>query len=281
MRTLLELIKVRIVLLTTASGVSGYLLHLQTIDREFLLLFAGLFLASAGACALNEYQDRDLDRRMARTRRRPLPSGRVRPILALWVATVGILSGLSLLTLATPTAGFLGLAAVVGYNGIYTPLKRVSPYATIPGAVVGALPPAMGWVASGGALTDEAIWVVMAFLYVWQLPHFWLLLLHRSGEYEEAGLPSIEQVFGPRRLSRIAFTWTAATAVCATLFPLFGLVQSPQFVALLTLASASLIAVGAGGVLRGTRLAATRSFVGINIFLLFTMALLAADAVVR
>ena len=90
-----------------------------------------------------------------------------------------------------PLAALLGLITVVWYNGIYTPLKRVTAFAAIPGGVVGAIPPVIGWVSGGGDPTDARIIVVAFFFFVWQVPHFWLLLMRIGGDYERAGLPSL------------------------------------------------------------------------------------------
>jgi protoheme IX farnesyltransferase len=126
-------------------------------------------------------------------------------------------------TLAAP---LLGLAAVFWYNGFYTWLKSRSAFAAIPGALVGAIPPAIGWIAGGGSLLDQRLAVLSFFFFMWQVPHFFIHLLAFGKEYEEAGLPSLTAVFTTAQLDRLTFQWITATAVSLQLVIFFGLLQS-------------------------------------------------------
>jgi protoheme IX farnesyltransferase len=118
----------------------------------------------------------------------------------------------------------LGAFAVFWYNGIYTPLKRKTAFAAIPGALVGTIPPVLGWVSGGGRLLHPQILAVAFFFFIWQVPHFWLLLLNFGKDYEKAGFPSLTRIFTTAQLRRITFTWVLATAVACLMIPLFGLV---------------------------------------------------------
>jgi len=184
-------------------------------------MLAGVFLLACGAGALNQAQEGDIDALMKRTQRRPIPSGRIRAREAALVALALIAAGSALLAVST-TAMLLGLVTIVWYNGVYTPLKRVSAFAAIPGGVVGAIPPVIGWVTAGGAATDPRIIAVAFFFFVWQVPHFWLLLLRIGGEYERAGLPTLTRVFTRPQFARIIYVWMIATAVACISMPLFG-----------------------------------------------------------
>jgi protoheme IX farnesyltransferase len=207
----------------------GFILAADPAWEVFPALFAGVFLLSCGACALNQVQERDLDARMARTAGRPIPSGRVRPGRALGLALLLILSGEGLLLFTgNAAAPLLGVAAVLWYNVVYTGLKRVSAFAVVPGALVGATPPAMGWAAGGGSLSDPSLASLAFFFFMWQVPHFWLHLQSYGKEYAEAGLPSLTEVFSAAQLERLAFQWVLATAVSALLLGLIGPLLSPH-----------------------------------------------------
>ncbi len=236
-RLVLELAKVRIAVLSTASAATGWLLASRSFSLEMIPAVAGVFLLAGGAGALNQYQERDLDALMLRTMRRPIPSGHMSARTALGIALALIALGAACLW-PNPVATLLGLFTVVWYNGVYTPLKRVSAFAAIPGGVVGSVPPVIGWTAAGGDPADPRILAVAFFFFVWQVPHFWLLLLRIGDDYARAGLPTLTNLFTRRQLARIIYVWMIATAVACVSMPLFG-VASPVW-AFAGLAAASL-----------------------------------------
>lgn len=217
----LELAKVRIAVLATASAVTGYFLAARDPGTGVLPLIAGVFLLAGGAGALNQVQEVDIDALMKRTAGRPIPSGRMSHRAGLAVALALLAAGLALLA-ANAGAVILGACTVVWYNGIYTPLKRISAFAAIPGGVVGALPPVIGWVTGGGSVADPRIAAVAFFFFVWQVPHFWLLLLRIGDDYARAGLPTLTRLFSRRQLARVIYVWMIATAVACLSMPMFG-----------------------------------------------------------
>ena len=210
--TLLELLKLRIAALSMLSVFAGYVLAAGTVDLGLIPPLVGVFLLACGAAALNQFQERDIDAKMDRTKGRPLPSGRVTPGYVLGVAVTLVLLG-SLLLFPRWSAIGLGWLTILWYNALYTPLKRVTAFAAVPGGVVGALPPAIGWVCGGGDLLDPRIFAVSFFFFVWQIPHFWMLLLRVGSDYQQAGLPTLSAVFSRRQLSRVTFVWRLTTAV--------------------------------------------------------------------
>jgi protoheme IX farnesyltransferase len=218
---IVELSKVRIACLATASAATGFMLAWRGVSPLMLPMLAGVFLLACGAGALNQAQEGDIDARMNRTKNRPIPSGRIRARGAALLAIALIAAG-SVLLSPVPVAMLLGFVTVLWYNGVYTPLKRVSAFAAIPGGVVGAIPPVIGWVTGGGSATDPRIIAVAFFFFVWQVPHFWLLLLRIGGEYERAGLPTLTRVFTRPQFARIIYVWMIATAVACVSMPLFG-----------------------------------------------------------
>jgi protoheme IX farnesyltransferase len=231
---LLDLGKMKISLLASLSTATGYLLATGKITIHMLLPTAAVFLLACGSCALNQYQEREIDQWMERTKSRPIPSGRLNPDTALWISIGLILLGsLILLSGAGDLAFALGLFSVLWYNLIYTPLKRKTAFAAIPGALVGAIPPALGWVTGGGRILDPRIGGVALFFFIWQMPHFLLLLLDFSEDYKRAGLPSITKIFSAKQIRRIIFIWLLSTGVSSLIIPLFGLLNSVFFCLLL------------------------------------------------
>jgi protoheme IX farnesyltransferase len=140
------------------SSAAGFIFFMHQVSPEVLVCASGVFLLAAGASALNQFQERKQDALMERTRNRPLPSGAVQPRSALITAIVLALGGtLVLWTFCGWLPALLGVANLAWYNGVYTPLKQRSYFAVLAGALNGAVPPVIGWVAAGGALADPKI----------------------------------------------------------------------------------------------------------------------------
>ena len=218
----LELGKVRITFFVAISTSVGFLLYSGNINVGMILPTLGVFLLACGSSALNHYQEKDKDALMDRTKGRPIPSGRISPNGALVYAFVLIvISSLIIFYSANLTALVLGWINLIWYNIIYTPLKRINSLAVIPGSIIGALPPVIGWTAAGGYLYDPKILAVALFFFIWQIPHFWLLLMIYGKDYEKAGFPTLTKIFNNRQLSRITFIWIAALATSCLLIPLF------------------------------------------------------------
>ena len=187
----LGLAKLSLCYLMTASAFTAYVARKPALDSTALGTLFCLFLLCLGSATLNNYQDREIDSRLRRTRRRALARGEISPQAALIQAAVLILAGTLGLFLASGSVALplTGLIAVGFYNGIYTPLKRTTILAIIPGAVCGMLPVLMGWMAAGGGsgLGSPKLWILMVVFGVWQLPHFWLVVLAHREDYSELG----------------------------------------------------------------------------------------------
>ena len=186
----LELTKPRIVAMVLVTTSVGFYLGSAGVPQMGLLLHAlgGTMLAAAGTLALNQHLERDLDARMERTRRRPLPDGRLTAGEALAVGTILLGVGLGWLGVAVNglTAGVTATIAVV-YLGLYTPLKRWSALCSIVGAIPGALPPVAGWAAARGSLGVEP-WILFAIMFLWQIPHSLAVAQLYRDDYERAGI---------------------------------------------------------------------------------------------
>ena len=278
-RAFAALTKLPISALSTLSAAAGHIAFVRGLHWGILPASGGVLLVALAACALNEWQERDLDARMERTRRRPLPSGALGPGTALVIAAVLALSGLGLLwVLFKPAAAGLALLALAWYNGLYTPLKRITAFAVLPGSIIGALPPAIGWAAAGGDPLDPHVLVLSFFFFIWQVPHFWLLVAVHGEDYERAGFPSLTRIFTARQLSRLIFIWMLFAGGSALLLPVYGLTVSP-WVSMGLLAAGVWIALCGGMLLRagGDRKSFRVAFRWINLHALLVMALLALD----
>ncbi len=284
MRTLLELSKVRLTAMVTLSAATGYVLFARRIDAGIVLPALGLFLLASGAAALNQVQEATIDARMPRTSGRPIPSGRISRAGAFYLAALLVLSGAGVLaSLERNALGALaaGGFALAWYNGVYTYLKRVTAFAAVPGALIGALPPVVGYVAAGGDPLDPAIVLVAAFFFVWQVPHFWLLMISWGGQYEAAGFPTIERTFERPQLRRITFMWLSAAAAAGTVLPLLARGRIATAWSLGLVAASVLMGVGAVDLLRPRTEEADpfrRAFFRINLYALAVMACLALNA---
>jgi protoheme IX farnesyltransferase len=167
------LTKPRVLAMVVLTTLVGFYLGTwgPTDAARLAATLAGVALAAAGTMALNQWMERDLDARMVRTRERPLPAGRLEPGAALVFGLVVLAVGLGVLAAGVNAPCTLVTAAIAAsYLLLYTPLKRVTPAASLVGAVPGALPPVAGWAAAAGGIGVEA-WVLFAIVFLWQIPH--------------------------------------------------------------------------------------------------------------
>ncbi len=221
-----ELAKSGIVTLVLISVLAGYLLghpHETPVNWGRLLstLLAILLLAS-GSSALNQVQERHLDARMKRTANRPLPSGRLSLFEAIAFVAVTLLVGTVWLFALSPTLGILGLVAVASYNVLYTLWwKKNLAYAAIPGAVPGALPIWMGYIAASDHALAPAGLYLFAFLFFWQMPHFWVLALKYKQDYRDGGFPTLPVSKGPVTTVTQIVIWCLGYIAIALMAPLF------------------------------------------------------------
>jgi protoheme IX farnesyltransferase len=188
-RDFLVLTKPRVVLMVLVTTSVGFYLGSEGPPHWIRLLstLLGTALAAAGTIALNQYLEREVDAWMERTRRRPLPQGRLRPAEALWFGVAITVAGILLLLAVGPLPSLLTAATVGLYLFAYTPLKRKSPLCLIVGAVPGALPPLIGWVAARAEFGIGA-GVLFGILFLWQLPHTLAIARLYREDYARAGI---------------------------------------------------------------------------------------------
>lgn len=276
---LLELGKVRITIVVAVSTSFGYLLAAKSLTIEMLMTVIGVFLTAAGASALNQYQERDFDALMDRAGKRPIPSGRISPMAALFSALLICFTGIvGLYFFAGTVPALLGLLAFVWYNFVYTLLKRVTSIAIIPGSLIGSIPPAIGWVAGGGSLGQPEIVFICIFFFIWQIPHFWLLLLVYDEEYRKAGFPVLTQLLSQSQLLRVTYSWIIGQVAVSLTVPLFSL--DTNIIALIAIALAGLRLVYLSSKILGNildRKILKKTFMELNFFVLIFLTVLTID----
>ena len=188
--SLAALFKFRLSLLVVFSAGIGYLQasgYPQNEWKKFLLFLIAGFLVTGSANTFNQILERDTDKLMDRTRKRPLPSGTLSLEGALWLACLSGILGLGILGFAINFQSFLlGLVAILSYAFVYTPLKKYSPIAVLVGAIPGAIPPMLGWIAVTNQITVEA-WILFGIQFFWQFPHFWSISWVLNDDYEKGG----------------------------------------------------------------------------------------------
>jgi heme o synthase len=216
-RDLISLTKPRINVLNVAmTGVGLALAPRNPGAQVIVATLVGTTLLVGSANTLNMYLERDVDALMARTRRRPLPSGRMRPWIALVFGVLQAFIAVPLLTFgANALTGLLGAIALLGYVLVYTPLKQRTVHALLVGAVPGAMPPLLGWTAATGDLSVAAM-ALFAVIFFWQIPHFLAIAMFQGADYKQAGL----KVFPVERgdaAARLAIVVTLVLQVAVTL----------------------------------------------------------------
>jgi protoheme IX farnesyltransferase len=237
-RDYVTLTKPRIMSLLLLTGACGMIVGAHGFPSAWLFVatMAGLALACGGASALNHVLDRDLDRHMRRTDRRPVAAARVAPTRALeFGLSLSALSFVLLASLVNVLAAVLALVGNLFYVFVYTRwLKRSTPQNIVIGGAAGAVPPLVGWAAATGNLTIAAL-LLFAIIFFWTPPHFWALALLIRDDYAAAGVPMLPVVRGERETTKqIALYSAVLVAVTASPF-LWGTLGLPYLIAALIL----------------------------------------------
>lgn len=275
-----ELVKYKLSIAVSVSAGTGYLLYRDASVPGIIPLLCGVFLLAAGAAALNQYTERSIDAIMERTCRRPIPSNRVTLREARYVFTFLITTGSLILLLNGIIPFFIGLFNVLLYNLIYTSLKKRSALSIIPGALVGAIPPLIGFTSAGGTVLNTKILLFASFMFLWQVPHFWLLLIRHGKEYRKAGFVTISDYLNDTQIKKITFFWILLTSFVLLLFSGFSDIFSSYFLYIVIILNPFFIfffyrllfSPKTYNNLKG-------AFILLNVFSVLIMLLLAADSV--
>jgi protoheme IX farnesyltransferase len=244
-RDYVSLLKLRIVVLldATAVGVMIPAAHGHPRLSAVLAVLVGGTLAAGGAHAINCWFDRDIDAEMNRTRRRPLPSGRIPPWHALAIGVVlNVLAFAVLWAGANLLAAGLALAGTLIYVFVYTVwLKRSTPQNIVIGGAAGAIPPLVGWAAATGHLDATAL-ALFGVVFFWTPPHFWALAQMIKADYARAHVPMLPAIGGERSAKRQSIVYAALTTV-ASVIPFFTGSAGPIY-----LAGATVLGIGLVGI---------------------------------
>ncbi len=222
-----ELSKVKITVAVSFTTFTGYVLAKHVIDPGFISATVGIFLLACGSSVINHIQEHRTDIKMNRTKHRPIPAKKISVSGAWLTALIEIVAGSYLLYSGSNVAGLvLGWLALFWYNGIYTLLKKYTAHAVIPGSLIGSIPPLVGWVTAGkDILTLQALGLAI-FFFIWQIPHFYILMYKHSEDYREAGFPEIGSRLSEKAFKKLIFILICLMVISSFIFPLFGLTES-------------------------------------------------------
>jgi len=238
----IKLSKLKILLPVSLTGLTGYFVFDPHFTIRLLMVTLGILIVAISASVLNQIQESDLDSKMNRTLHRPIPSGKISKTEAVIFFLANFIAGTTLLyTAGNFQAAVIGLVTIFWYNVIYTYLKRKTVFAVLPGAISGALPPLIGYVAAGGGLWDRQIVFLEFLFFTGQIPHFWLLMLKYGEDYKQAGIPSLSELLGDSQISRLTFTWIVFSIVGALFMCYFEIIQSNIMAGVLLTASVIVI----------------------------------------
>jgi protoheme IX farnesyltransferase len=277
-----DLIKYKLSLAVVLSSVTGYLISGEDISLSMLYLASGVFFLSTGAAALNQYSERKTDLLMGRTKERPIPSGKISEKNAIIIASVLFISGTVILFQNGILPVALGILNVLLYNLVYTRLKRITILSIIPGGLVGAIPPIIGYASAGSSLASIDIIAFSLFMFLWQIPHFWLIIIKYGEEYRKAGLATISSYLNEIQIRKLVFYWVLISSTLLLIFLLLTDLFASQFIIIFSLLNIGFILLFHRNLFGKPEIQQVRSaMILINSYGLLIMLLLIAVSVIR
>lgn len=203
-KTFSKLTKFGIVIFVLLAGLAGYatgfLVENQFDIKHLISFLGGLYFLSSGSLALNQVQEWKIDLKMPRTQSRPIPSGKIKPMAAAIIAFVMLFLGINILYSLSAMAGHLALISVVLYNGLYTLFwKPRWIFAAVPGAIPGALPVTIGYAVNNPEIFNQESVYLFLIMFLWQMPHFWILALKYKDDYRLGGIPTLPASLGVKK----------------------------------------------------------------------------------
>ncbi len=267
----LELLKIHLCTYIAFSAVFGHVMAGQKISLQAFSIGFFVFLLSAGSAVLNNIQDRKFDSFFERTFNRSLPRKRVPVRHAAALSGLLILTGLSgIFSIFGLIPSLAGAAALISYNGLYTPLKKKSLLAIIPGSLCGMLPPLIGWAAAGGHPLDPKIILLMLVFGLWQIPHFFIILIKNGNASQGCeSFPSFSRVFSETEIRLQTLIWTSLYSLSILLFAMNGVWNTPFLVPVFFANALAVIALVSAAVLKKNT--QPSAFAAINLSMLLFM----------
>ena len=234
----LELAKLKIMIPVSLTGFTGYFAFDPHFSLRIFFLSFGILLMAVSASVLNQIQEINPDGMMIRTSNRPLPAKRISLRSAFLFFFFNLIAGVSVIYYTgNIRAVIIGLFTIFWYNVIYTYSKRITAFAVVPGAITGALPPLIGWVAAGGGLWEKPIVFIEFLIFIGQIPHFWLLILKYGEEYKQAGFPSLTNIFNTAQIKWLTFVWVISSVAAALFLCYFEIIHNTIIIVILVLIS--------------------------------------------
>lgn len=267
----LELLKFHLCLYIGLSAVFGHVMAGRKISIESFLTGVFVFLLASGSAVLNNIQDREFDSFFQRTRNRPLPRKKVPLRHAAGMAVLLIPAGLSgILFSGGLFPALAGAAALISYNGLYTPLKKQSLTAILPGSLCGMLPPLMGWTVAGGSPLAPEIILIMLVFGLWQIPHFFIILMKNGNTAPEGKFfPCFSKVFSETEIRLQILIWTSLYSLSILLFAMNGVFNSAVLFSVSCINALLIIILVSAAMYKKDPL--TTAFAAINLSMLFFM----------
>lgn len=277
----LELSKIKIMVPVSLTGLTGYFIYKPDFTPALVFVTAGILFLAIGASVLNQLQETQTDSLMERTRDRPLPAGRISPKNAWLFFVFSFITGtFFIIATGSTRALIISYLTLAWYNGVYTYLKKLTAFAVLPGALTGALPPLIGWVAAGGSASDRTIFVIQLLFFIGQIPHFWLFMLKYGSQYRQAGLPSLTAIMDRTTIKRLIFVWIVASVCMSGCLYFFGILKNRMLIAMLLIASLFLITAFIKLIPDNVTIKPGKYSILLNFYFLLIMILLISDRLI-
>lgn len=269
-----ELIKFPLCLYIAVSSIFGFIVAKQYFSIQALFLGLFVLILACGCAALNNIQDKEYDSFFKRTASRVLVTKKINLKSAVFIAISFITAGLAGLFFFFPgTLSFLcGLFALICYNFFYTPLKKRTLLAIIPGTLSGMLPPLIGWTAAGSSTMDQTIIIIIIILGLWQIPHFFLLLLKTEDTLPKSKYPNFRMIFSKTDLKLQVLIWCGLYSLSMFFYLISGSCSSFNFSIIIALNALAIIFWTGFRLVRPGRFGYQQAFSAINISIIIFMA---------
>ena len=275
LKDFLILTKFKLSFTVSLSLVFAFVLAKNIIDFQIIYPFLSVLLLALGVSSLNQVQEYKEDALMPRTKNRPIAANRLSVKNGFIISFVLILFSYIFIYLSMKTLGIIIFSSVIIlYNLFYTKAKKTTVYAAVFGAVLGVIPPMIGWLTASGEITDIRFIALGLFYFIWQIPHFWLLTLKYNKDYKKANFPTVVDRFGKEGLERITFIWLLLTVIAGLFLILVFSSISPPIVFLLIILN--LYTIYSIFQLRIEH-KYIKNFIIINLYMVITMSLIMID----
>jgi len=278
LKQFLTLTKFKLSFVVSLSLVFGFILAKNSIDFSIINPFLAVLLLALGVSALNQVQEYKEDALMPRTKKRPIARGVISVQKGLFISISLMFLGFIFIYLSLNILGLVIFTFVVlTYNLLYTKAKKITIYAAVYGAILGIVPPLIGWLSANGQVTNIGFIALALFYFIWQIPHFWLLTLKYHKEYEKASFPTVVKKFGIQGLERITFVWLLLTLISGMFLVLIFSQQSIIITTLLILTNIYTLYLIFKLLKEHNYL---KTFIGINSYMLILMTLLITNSLI-